>query len=97
MANKFENFLIAKNDLIDNAAFELIKALVSTSENEENEEIEWDMEHIGEVVDMVKSYLKERGFQVCHPYYEADGDTDEKPCCECDSCSNENCQMRKKN
>lgn len=93
--NKFENFLIAKNDLIDNAAFELITALISTSNDEENEEVEWNMEHIGEVVDMVKSYLEEQGFQVCHPYYEADMNTDEKPCCECDSCFNKNCQMRK--
>ena len=89
--NKFENFLIAKNDRIDNAAFELIKALVSSSEKEEDA-VEWDMEYIGAVVDMVESYLEERGFQVCHPYYGGEGRT---PCVDCGYCSNENCSLKK--
>ena len=110
MANKtefenkeFENFLIAKNDRIDNAAYDLICAIVTPSEYEEDdeeEEVEWDMEHIGEVVDMVKSYLEEAGFKTCHPYCEENdqfGQSCRVPCLKSYSCENEKCKFKQKN
>lgn len=91
--NKFENFLVNKNDRIDNAAFELIDALVDTTEcDEEESAFEWNMEYIGEVVDLIKSYLSEKGFETCHPYYE---DDDRIPCFKGKSCTNACCKMRK--
>ena len=91
---EFEDFLVNKNDRIDNAAFELINALVDPTEYDEEETaFDWNMEHIGEVVDMVSTYLEEVGFKVCRPYYEGD---DRTPCFKCESCTNEACEMRKK-
>ena len=100
---EFENFLIAKNDRIDNAAYDLICAIVSPSEYEEDDEddvVEWDMEHIGEVVDMVKSYLEGAGFKTCHPYYEENdqlGQSCRVPCSKSFSCENSSCKFKKKN
>lgn len=77
---RFENYLCQKNDLIDNAAFQLLTALVG-------QELEWNMEQIAPVVQMVENYVTtvlKRG--ICHPWFE-----DSRPCYLTKSCSNPHC------
>ncbi len=91
--DKFERFICRKNDLIDNAAFSLINALLGTSSCEE-EVAEWNIELIGDVVDMVDTYLREaQGLETCHPFTVDDGDT---PCYLSGDCINGRCQMCRK-
>lgn len=54
----FEDYLVERNDQIDNAAYRLLNLLAGADENEvdellENDQapVEWDMALIGEVVD----------------------------------------------
>lgn len=47
----FEDYLIQRNERIDNAAFDLAKALTG------NEDLELDMYYIGEIVDAAKAAL----------------------------------------
>lgn len=85
---KFSNFLLLKNDEIDNEAFGLINALTM---KKIGETVEWDVEIIGEVVDVVKDVLSKKCFGVCHPFY-TNGKT---PCYESDDCGLENCRFKK--
>lgn len=70
--NNDEDFLIMKNDVIDNSAYELCCSLINkyASYDPNTEGIfPWDMQHIAEVTSMVEQYLNEKGFEVCHPFY----------------------------
>lgn len=70
-----ERFLIERNDDIDNAVFAAICSLVH-----EDEEIEWNMEIIGEIEDKIESMLIKRGIITCHPWYDEDGNICYKVC-----------------
>jgi hypothetical protein len=59
-----------RNDIIDNAVFEVLKAM-------SHEEIEWDMEVIGEIADFAGCMLTEHGIKICRPWYNIDDNT---PC-----------------
>lgn len=84
--NRFDDFSIEKNDDIDNAAYELLQSLAVN-------EIDWDMEMIGDVVEFVKEYLEEKHIPVCHPYYDVTTDKD-IPCYRSGDCHVEECPMR---
>ena len=91
---RFEKYLCEKNDRIDNAAFELINALVSKSTEPGETAVAWDMTTIGEVIDMVESYLnKDCKIKTCHPYYAGNNRT---PCFKSD-CTTPGCPLRQKN
>lgn len=85
-ADRFDDFSIEKNDDIDNAAYELLQSLAVN-------EIDWDMEMIGDVVEFVKEYLEEKHIPVCHPYYDVTTDKD-IPCYRSGDCHVEECPMR---
>lgn len=90
---KFERFLIDKNDLIDNAAYNLIRAIAETGTDLDDEPtIEWEMGMIGEVVDAAK-YTLEKDFKIrpCHPYRSG---AYEIPCYRSD-CLTTNCPFRR--
>ena len=63
MSGGFDNFLVARNDRIDNAAFELLNALSPEPQ-------EWNMEIIGKIVDAVEMALVLCDIPVCHPWRE---------------------------
>lgn len=87
-AEQFDDFLCQKNDLIDNAAFQLLNALMARDASCSDEAIEWDMRHIAPVIELVKKYAEENlQHEVCHPWF---GD-DEKSCFESGECSNPRC------
>jgi len=75
--NAAEKFLTNKNDVIDGTVFEAIRSLIQDGDN-----VEWNMQIIGEVTDTIESMLIERGFETCHPWY----DEDENICYKVDRC-----------
>lgn len=88
---KFENFLCAKNDRIDNAAHALLDALLSR-DAETEQCVEWNMQHIGEATMLVERYLAEHGQHACHPFYTGEGDT---PCYQSEMCLRKDCPYKK--
>lgn len=62
--NNGDGFLVERNDEIDNAVFDAIQSLVP-------EEIEWDMELIGEVTDCIREILEKAEIPHCHPWTES--------------------------
>ena len=59
---------IARQDFVDNAIYDLINELIPS-----DKEMDWDIEAIGEVRDMIQSILVERGLsteQEFYPYIE---------------------------
>lgn len=56
-------------DLIDNAIFDFVNEIISTSES--NEELAWNEEVIGEVRDSVLNTLNKRGYRIWYPYYDS--------------------------
>lgn len=84
---KFETYLAAKCDDVDNTAFNLINALYSKGLGEE---IEWDMEIIGDVVDAVEDALKSHCIGICRPFT-----SNEKPCYKTSECGVRNCPFKK--
>lgn len=92
----FESYLEKKNDRIDNAAQELILAILDKDPNGSNPEsvFPWNMEVIGQVTDLVESILAQRSLPTCHPYYGDDG-FGRTPCFECADCANADCPFKK--
>ena len=59
---------ISRQDFVDNAIFDLINELIPS-----DKEMEWDIEVIGEVRDVIQAMLVGRGIcteQVFYPYIE---------------------------
>jgi len=81
----FENYLVQKNDEIDNAAFDLINALQNKGNGGE---IEWSMEIIGEVTCAVEALLAEK-YDPCHPFH-----SDDSPCYMTDECKSKDCPFK---
>ena len=77
MDGRFETFLTAKNDLIDNAAYHLACAIAAKESEPSEDALEWDMAYIGEIVDAAGQILTGYGLRRCHPFYEGD---DRMPC-----------------
>ncbi len=82
----FDDFSVERNDMIDSAAFELLQSLAIN-------EIDWDMEMIGDVVEFVKEYLEERQIPVCNPYYDVATDKD-VPCYLNGDCCTAECPLK---
>lgn len=80
----FEAFLMERNDVIDNSAYELLSALAA-------KDIEWNMAQIGAVTDATEGVLAESGVEYCHPFYEGD---DRTPCVKGSDCKNRACPYR---
>ncbi len=88
MNKKFEDYMLQKNDEIDNAAYALAAALIRTSPEQTNEEVlEWDIDLISSITSAAIGELKKFGKDNCYPF------TDDKqiPCFRSDHCKNKNC------
>ena len=77
MDGRFETFLTAKNDLIDNAAYQLACAIAAKEADPGEKALEWDMSYIGEIIDAAEQILKGHGLRHCYPFYEGG---DRTPC-----------------
>ena len=60
---EFTNEQIERIDEIDNAVFELCKVLT------EKEDLEWNMEFIGEIAEMACDILVIKGFKIRYPVH----------------------------
>ena len=59
MNKKFEDYMLQKNDEIDNAAYALAAALIRTSPEQTNEEVlEWDIDLISSITSAAIGELK---------------------------------------
>jgi len=88
---RFETFLTAKNDRIDNAAYQLACALAAKEAEPNEDALEWDMAYIGEIVEAAEQVLKEHGFNTCYPFYEGD---DRTPCYCGKDCTAADCPLK---
>lgn len=84
MHNKFVRYLEERNDEIDNAAYALACALFHG-----DEELEWGMHYIGEIVEWAEDVMYSYGLSTCHPYYSS-----ELPCYLSGECSL-NCRFKR--
>ncbi len=91
MGEKFEDFLTAKNGLIDNAAYHLACAIAAKEAVPSQDSLEWDMAYIGEIVDAAEQILKEHVLRHCHPFYEGDGRV---PCYHGKDCTVADCPLK---
>ncbi|MCC8026633.1 MAG: hypothetical protein LIP16_15205 [Clostridium sp.] len=87
---KFDNFLVARNDVLDNAAYNLALEMLQLKEQPDSEtKFPWNMEIIGALLESTQSILEEHGHAVCWPYYE-----EEMPCCQTGSCAKTDCLLK---
>lgn len=88
----FEDILVERNDALDNAAHGLALLMLSANGTSPNEgEFPWNMEIIGAILDAAGAVLKEKGYDVCWPYYE----NDDTPCYVLDDCKHKDCPLKK--
>ena len=87
---RFDNHLCTQGDLLDNAVHQM---LCTISE----QELDWDISDIREVLDFAIDTLAQKGVNVCNPYHECDGGKDPVPCylCKNNNCDKGKCPMRK--
>lgn len=90
-AKKFENFITTRNDVVDNAVYDMLCTIANVSGQEE--ELDWDMEIIGEIADYAEEVLNGSEVETCRPFYEGENET---PCYLGTDCKNPNCPLRKK-
>lgn len=90
----FDNFLTDRNDIIDNAVYQLILTLTDKTEDE----LEWDMSIIGDVTLAIESVLARHDITICHPYHEEDENDDNSeriPCIDTDTCEHSDCPYKR--
>lgn len=86
----FEDFLIERNDELDNAAYELTLNMLCLDSRHDNErKFPWNMEIIGSILEHTQQLLEAHGYPACWPYHEND-----MPCYQTASCKKEGCLMK---
>lgn len=93
MDNQFEDFLVSRNDELDNAVYQLLRLMLALPEEEADDDdpFPWDMQYIGEAEDCIEEMLKGFGHFVCHPYHEGE---DETPCYRGSDCQRKTCPFK---
>lgn len=89
-ARNFDNFLVERNDDLDNSAYNLaLKMLDLDNQPDHETAFPWNMEIIGAMLESAQEILGEHGYAVCWPYYE-----EEVPCCQTASCAKTDCLLK---
>lgn len=87
----FEDFLVERNDELDNAAHGLALLMLSANGTPlAEDEFPWNMEIIGDILESTAGILKEKEHHICWPYH---GD-DNTPCYALDDCKHKCCPFR---
>ena len=63
--NEFEDYMTARNDIVDNAVYNLILTITGKTETE----LPWDMNIICDVIDPIEEILYRKGIYMCRPSY----------------------------
>ena len=85
-----DDFLCERNDEIDNATFEAIRAFAQPYA-----ELDWSMNLIGAVNDFIESLLLEHNLPVCHPWHGEDGTICHKTIDRCKYCRKQSVPLLK--
>ncbi len=86
----FDDFLIERNDTLDNAAYGLALEMLQLKEQPAGEsKFPWNMEIIGAILESTQRILQSHGYAVCWPYREEDA-----PCCQTASCMKTDCLLK---
>lgn len=88
MDDLFQDYLCARGDVIDNAAYLLLNVMANL-----DEELEWDIGMIREVVESATAVLERHGIIACDPFYFDDRGR-RTPCYQSDDCDGE-CPFKK--
>ena len=89
-ARYFDDFLVERNDELDNAAYDLaLKMLDLDNQPDHETAFPWNMEIIGAMLESAQEILEEHGFAVCWPYHE-----DDVPCCQSATCKKTICSLK---
>lgn len=89
---RFEDFLVERNDALENTAHGLAQLMLSTNGAlPDEDEFPWSMEIIGAILEDTAATLKEKGYHTCWPYYE----NDDTPCYVLDDCKHKDCPLKK--
>ena len=92
-AQRFEDFLVERNDAIDNAAYFLaLTMLYEGGKFPEGDEFPWSMEIIGAILESTTKVLEEHGHHACWPYH---GNDDDTPCYVLDDCKHKDCPLKR--
>ena len=67
--SELESEALAQFDVIDNATYDYINEIISTSETEN--ELRWDADIIADVRDSTLEILRKRGYRIWYPYYDS--------------------------
>lgn len=100
MSRSFEEYLTERNDMLANAAYQLLCMMADPNydlDDDDNRCLELDMEHIGVLLDTAKSVLHEMvGIQPCYPYYASDviNKWVDYPCYKNADCQRKDCPFR---
>lgn len=87
---RFEAFLIERNDELDNITHELALLMLSANGVPLSEsDFPWNMEIISAILESTKITLEDHGYLTCWPYNEND-----TPCFDTDSCRYESCPFK---
>lgn len=90
----FEDFLCERNDVLDNAAYQLLCMAANPDYQPDSPNglgnLEWNMALIGELLDCAEEILMKHGIATCRPFYEGE---DEIICCNGEDCKNANCPL----
>lgn len=86
--DRFEDFLLKKNDLIANKALDLANAVAG--KDVDDSPLEMDMHIAGDIADYAEMTLQENGIRSCYPYY----DDNEVPCYRCEVCTSPDCPFK---
>lgn len=89
-ARNFDDFLVERNDELDNAAYELALKMLGLENLSDNEtKFPWNMEIICAMLERTQSILEEHGYAVCWPYHEED-----VPCYQTATCKKAGCLLK---
>lgn len=86
----FDDFLVQRNDELDNGAYELALKMLCLENLPNNEtKFPWNMEIIGALLESTQNILEEHGYAVCWPYHEED-----VPCYQTAACKKPDCLLK---
>lgn len=89
--DEFDDFITDKCELIDNTAYDLLRAIESETPYSLGKVV-WDYSIIGEVIDYAEALMLKKGLRTCHPYFV----DDQVPCYLDSECESNNCPFKEK-
>lgn len=71
---EFTNGMIERNDAMDNAVYQICLEFLGIETDDNQDKFPWDISILGEIREFTVHLLRKRGYPVCDPYIEQDGE-----------------------